>query len=564
MLTRLSVRNLVAIPHVEVDFAPGLTVITGESGAGKSVLLGGLDLALGARASSDFIGHAASRAEAQAEFRADPGSEAAVYMAELELADVDDPAYCITRRTLDREGRSRAFVNDTGVSRQTLAGLGERLVDIQAQHGSVRLSRPEVQRAVFDDYAGAGKNLAETADAFRAWRDAVKELEAQERWGSDESRELLDFQLAELDELDPRTDEYEEVEVEHRRLADSEHRRETVAQAIESLNELDSLRSAAVQLDRVDDPEPTLDAARRNLDVALSMMGDAAVELHRYAERLAPDPQRLRWLEERLGRMLDVARKHRVPPEELPALRLSKRAAVEAWASASEREAEAKLRVAELESRYREAALALRNRRECAIKAFCGEVEAHLCALGLKQARLQVRLSESSSPRAQGLERVDFLISTHPDNPAGPLGQVASGGERARIALAIAIAAAERSALPCLVLDEADIGVGGVSADSIGRILKGVARSTQVICVTHAPQVAALGEHHLCAERSDDGGVALQCLDQEARVEEIARMLSGSSITRKARDHARELLEEGRDAAARHRSDRIRGKGTRK
>ena len=544
MLVRLAVRDLVVIPKLETGFGPGLTVITGESGAGKSVMLDALGLALGARASSDRIRPGASRAEAHAEFAIEADGETAGLLREHGILDEEEPGRCVTRRTLDREGRSRAYVNDIPVTRRTLALLGETLVDIHAQDGSMRLTQRHVQRSMLDDYGKAGGDLARTGEAWRAWREALSEIEAlEEDGGNPERLALLAYQLEELDELDPQPGEYAEIEAEHRRLAGAEQCRETVAAALAALEGADPLRSAAGSLAGINDDEARLVAARDSLDTSLSLLDDAAADLRRYADRLVPDSARLEFLDARLGRLHDVARKHRVEPSTLPELRAGLTEATRQREGRSERLAELQAQRAEREAAWRKAAAALGRRRRKAAKPFAEVVGERMRALGISDGRLEVAFAGAETEH--GLEGVEFHVSTHPDHPPAPLGRVASGGERARIALAIAIVAAERSALPSLVLDEADIGIGGVTADSVGRILRRLANRTQVICVTHAPQVAALGACHLRAGRDAEGTASVTVLDPEQRVEEIARMFSGSEVTDKARAHARQMVADG-------------------
>lgn len=542
MLTSLAVRNLVVIPELEITFAPGLTVISGESGAGKSVLLEALSLALGARAASDRIRPGTARAEARAAFAIAPGSEAAAFLSGNELADPDEPGLCRTRRTLDREGRSRAFVNDTPVTRRTLAELGGALLDIHSQDGSTRLLQRTVQRQLLDDFAGAKPRLEAAAEAWRAWREAEAALAAARdvAAGGPEQQALRAYQLAELDALDPGPDEYEALEAEHRRLADVDRLRGVAAEALQALEDCDGLRRAARELASLDDVAPDLRAAQGSLDDALNLLADAGIALRRYADELEPDPARLAALDARLGTMHDLARKHRVAPQNLPGLRAHLTEETALRKKSGER-----LRSLEKQREYRQrvwhrAAKVLGDVRRRAAPGFAHVVGQRMRTLGIAAGQLEVVFGEAESEH--GLESVALHISTHPDHPPAPLARVASGGERARVALAISVTAAERSPLPCLVLDEADIGVGGATADVVGRMLRKLAETTQVICITHAPQVAALGHHHLRAVRAGAGCLEIEHLSNQERMEELARMLSGAGVTDRARAHARELL----------------------
>ena len=543
MLTRLRVRDLVVIPSLEIEFESGLTVITGESGAGKSILLDALGLALGTRASAERIRRGAPRAEAVAEFSVPHGSDCARYLEERQLADPDDPGRCLARRTIDRSGRSHAFVNDAPVTRATLSALGETLLDAHAQGAGMRIARRNVQLSLLDDYGVPARDRRELAGAWRRWREvrkALEELEADDGGGR-EATALLDYQLQELDDLDPEPGEYETIDAEHTRLSHVDALRESVARAAASLEDCDPLRLAASEIGRLETTDPALGAARENTDSALALIDGALADLRRYAERLEPDPERLAELDARIARMHDVARKHRVDPGQLPAVREEIAARVNARAERSGRRETLEAESERLEAAFRSAALGVRKIRHTAAKAFGREVGRCMQTLGIAGGSLAVAFSDACNER--GLDAVEFLITTNPGHSPASLGKVASGGEQARIALAITVVAAERSALPCLVLDEADIGVGGVTADTVGRMLRRLADRAQVICVTHAPQVAGARQpasHDRARRRRRCHPLVLS---REERVEEIARMLSGARITEQARANARNLLD---------------------
>ena len=542
MLTRLRVNNLVVIPSLEIEFGPGLTVITGESGAGKSVLLDGLGLALGARASADRIRRSASRAEAAAEFTVESNGDCSRYLEDRQLADPDAPCRCVARRTLDRNGRSHAFVNDSPVTRATLAGLGETLVDTHAQGEGMRIARRDVQLALLDDYGVPVRERRALSEAWRDWRQVLSELNALEADGDGDgdAAALLDYQLQELEELDPKPGEYEAIDAEHSRLSQIDALRESAARAAAGLSETDPLRMAASEIGRLEVSDPTLEAARESADAALALIDNALADLRRFAERLEPDPERIAELDSRIARMHDIARKHRAEPHELPRIHAEIADRVAARSARSDRRAALDTEVARLEADYRSAALHIRKIRQKTAKAFGQQVGRCMRTLGIAGGSLSIAFSAACNER--GLDAVEFLVTTSPGQPPAPLGKVASGGEQARIALAITVVAAEKSELPCLVLDEADIGVGGVTADTVGRMLRRLASRAQVICVTHAPQVAALGNQHLSVARSGKDGVSIAALSRDERVEEVARMLSGARVTEQARANARDLL----------------------
>ncbi len=543
MLRSLSVRELVVIPKLDIEFAPGLTVITGESGVGKSVLLEALALALGGRAASDRIRPGAERAEARAEIEAPAGGEAARFIEERELVDEDAPDTVLLRRALDRGGRSRAFVNDRPVTRQVLAAFGAIAVDIHAQDANTRLDARTEQQRLLDDFCLDDGQRDGLATAWRARREARETLEAFEAESpmGEERRSLVAYQLEELATLDPRAEEVAEIETEHGRLARVDTLQEGAAKALEGFGVVDALGATARAMEDLGDPDSDLEAAGEAIDSALSLLGDAERSLRSYAERLEADPERFAVLDGRLSLYQDIARKHRVAPEELANVRERLAAELAGQEGREERHRHLSAQVQERDAAWRKLAKAADTSRRRAAPKFAKRVQERMRALGIAGGGFTVAFAEDLWEG--GLETAGFLVQTHADHPPQPLGRVASGGERARISLAIALVAAESSALPCLVLDEADIGVGGVTADTVGRALRDLARSTQVICVTHAPQVAALGDGHFRVARGAEGETVVESLEGKERVEEVARMLAGANVTAKARAHARDLLD---------------------
>lgn len=544
MLLRLSVRDLVVISALEIEFGPGLTVITGDSGAGKSILLEALGLALGARASVDRIRPEAVRAEASTEWALPQDGDTLRFLEERDLIDPDSPGLCTSRRTLDRKGRSRAFINDHSVTRNTLSSFAQELIDIHAQDENIRLAHRDVQLALFDDYALPAGERSRVGGAWRDRRRAGEELatvEAEIAAGADR-RELLEYQIVELEELDPQSGEYEEIFAEHMRLSQVERLREAVSRAIASMENTEALGTSARELSELGEREADFVSACGNLDASLSLIGDAIGDLRRYESKLVFDPERAKFLDERLRRMHDIARKHHVTPEDLPEVRAKLAEVIGDAAAGSRRREELAGNLEQCEREYRARAKSVGEWRRAAAKVFETEVTEKIQSLGIQGGALVVDFTEAELEH--GFESVEFLIKTHSGRQSAPLAEVASGGEQARISLAISLVAAAKSDLPCLVLDEADIGVGGVTADTIGRMLRTLADRTQVICVTHAPQVAALGNRHLRVRRSTKGNTTIEVLSDDGRAEELARMLSGATVTDKARAHARGLLDE--------------------
>lgn len=540
MLKQLTVQDLALVERLEVSFAPGLTVITGESGAGKSILLAALSLVLGERASSELLRPGAARLDVCAEFDITLTPKLRDRLTALELEDNDHPGTCLLRRTMTADGRSKAFVNGIPVTLQVLRELGENLVDIHGQNENVRLARKDVQLALLDDFALATTDREHVTEIWRSWQQLHRTAESLQANADQQSDRiaLLTYQLQELDGID--TADVEQLFEEHRRLAQVDRLLDTVLAADNALAELDTPGRVSASLDSLNDAHPALDEARSALRDAAALLDDASRHLRRYADILEPDPERLAILSEQIELLHDLARKHKVTPKELPAriqALASELAGIHADTDALEA-ALAKSRI--LEAAFHGSAAALSDKRKQSAKQFVKAVCRVLADLGLARAKLACEFAATENET--GIDAVEFMVTTNPKYPPGPLGRIASGGELARINLAIAVTAAERSALPCLVLDEADVGVGGNLADTVGRLLRRLGSHTQVICVTHAPQVAALGNQHLCVIKTASEDTTIQSLDPAARREEIARMLAGAEVSDKTREYADSLL----------------------
>ncbi len=544
VLRALTVRDFALVQSLDIAFADGLTVITGESGAGKSILLGALGLVLGERAASDTVRPGAPRADVTAEFDLTGYPASRRLLEEQALADPDASGRCLVRRVVGADGRSRAFINGSPVTLQVLRGLCGELIDIHGQHENQRLTEPGVQLALLDDF-GTDPGLRRTCrDSFRAWKRAEREAaELEERLAQRSDRaSLLNYQLEELDALGLAPGELEAVEAEHKRLSQAQDLRAVVSQCLEALEEDATVGRALRLLGALDDAHERLSAALGALRSMDDLMGDAVRDLRAYHESLELDPERLAELDGRLSAIHQLARKHRVAPE-----RLAEHAAAlaeELQGISTDRSALETLHAAVASQRaaFLEHAGKLSEQRRRAAADFARAVSRCMNTLGIKGGALSLEFPPAESET--GLENVEFHVKTNPRYPAGPLTRIASGGERARIGLAIQVVAAEKSAMPCLVLDEADVGVGGTTADVVGRLLRALADHTQVICVTHAPQVAALGHNHLRVRKDERQDTLIDPLAEDSRVEELARMLAGADITEKSREYARALLHE--------------------
>lgn len=549
MLKALSIRDLAIVRGVDIEFEAGLTVISGETGAGKSILVDAVGLALGDRADSGAVRAGAERATITAVF--DLAARADL-VALLDAQGIDAREECVVRRVVGADGRSRAFVNDAPVSVQFLKSLGDRLVDIHGQHAHHSLLERANQRALLDEFGAHVALAREVAKACAEWHGVEQQLAALRGGHRDAASriEFVRFQLDELSQLPIGGQELEELEATHRRAANGERLRNGVASLAQRVfgNER-SARGAVAQaahlareLAGVDDG---LNPLAELLEQASINLDEAERELDHYAGRLGADAGDLARAERVLEEIHAVARKHRCLPGELAEVRARLEDELAALLNHETLERELDTRREALESHYRRQAATLSDRRRAAAGRLATAVQAHLHELALPHARFEVDLTASATPGEHGLDDVEFLVTTNPDLPARPLRKVASGGELSRVSLALQVAAAGVSGVPVVVYDEVDTGVGGRVAAVLARLLKAIAAHRQVLCITHLPQVAAAGERHLQIGKSVKSGVtetSARYLEPGARVDEIARMLGGETITKKTVAHAKELL----------------------
>lgn len=554
MLRHLSIRDFVIVAALDLEFDRGFTVFSGETGAGKSILIDALALTLGARADADVVRTGAARADLTAEF--DAGGELATWLEEHALggeeAGADGERRVLLRRVVDANGRSRAFINGTPATLAQLREVGEMLVDIHGQHAHQLLMRPDAQRALFDTHAGLGAITAGVAGAHRAWREAAQALELAHSRDRELAleRERLAWQLAELDKLAPQPGEWEEISAEHRRLAHSANLIEGVRGALEALSEADGamigqLGSMISKLRDLAEIDPALGDALASLEPAEIQLREGAYSLTHYAQRLELDPDRLAQVERRLDALHSLARKFRLQPEALPQEHEARRMQLAALDAAADLDA-LNAAVERVRQAYMEQAKQLSKSRAKAAKALGAAVTTGMQELSMAGGSFEVALVPLAEGGAHGLEQIEFRVAGHAGVPLRPLAKVASGGELARISLALAVIASAASPTPTLIFDEVDTGIGGGVAEVVGRLLHQLGRHRQVLCVTHLPQVAARGDHHFqVAKASDDGGATLSsvvALDRASRIEEVARMLGGLEITATTRRHAKEML----------------------
>ena len=559
MLLRLAIRNFATVDAVALDFGAGLTVLTGETGAGKSILFDALDLLFGARADSGLVRPGAARCELEAEVTLPQESRALRWLETQDLLDPDTPRQLLLRRVLHADGGSKAWVNARQTTLAALRELAESVLDIHGQHAHQALLRGVEQRRLIDDFGGLAAPREAVRTAHAALRDCEQELAALDSAALNDSaqRELLQYQSEELQAFAPGAEEFTELNADFRRLSQADELREDCAWLLERLEGEeaieDQLGAALRRCEALAAADPTPEDASQALLQSLEAAREARHGLQAAQDRFEGDPERLAEVSERLGAWEDLARKHRCAPAELAthAEELADTLAGAARDDARRQELEGQREA--LRAAYAQAATALSQARTEAGAALAAAVGERLGALGLAHARLEVEVRhEPEQCTPQGGDSVRLLVSLNPGQPLQPLAKVASGGELARISLAIAVCSRSgRRAVPVLLFDEVDVGVGGAIAEAIGEHLRMLAADNQVLCVTHQPQVAALGRAHLHVRKEVRDGATysqIQPLDDEARVEELSRMAGGREITEQTRAHARALLA-GRDLA---------------
>ncbi len=556
MLHSLAIRNFVVVAALDVEFTAGLTVLTGETGAGKSILLDALGLLLGDRFELRQLRPGAPRAELAAEFDVGDAPAVAAWLSEQALAA--DGESLLLRRVLDAQGRSRAWINGSPATLAQLSELGGRLVAIHGQHAHQTLGEAETQRNLVDAFGGFTTLAREVADRHRAWRAAAEQRDAaaQAEQASSAEREFLDRRRNELAMLAVTESEWDELSVTQARLANAADLIAAAHDGVAVLSEADDalavrLAQLVQRLRAAATHDPALATVVSLLDAAGIQVDEAARALRDYQRRLDLDPGELKRVEDRLSAIHDTARRHRVRADALPALLAETEARLRALAESADAEVLA-LRAAETERLYRDAATQLSTKRRFAANELAHRVTVALQTLAMAGGRLEIALTPLAVPASYGLEQVEFRVATHPKQPLGPLARVASGGELSRIALSIQVVASEAGDVPTLVFDEVDSGIGGAVAATVGELLQALGARQQVLCVTHLPQVAAFADQHYRVTKSGSGdGVesALARMTDAERVEELARMLGGTQVTAKTRAHAKEMYDQHRRAS---------------
>ncbi len=556
MLLNLSINDLAIVKTLDLDLENGMSVLTGETGAGKSILLTALGLALGDRADSGYVRPESKRAEINLEFGL---KDAPAALQWLQDNDLDEEQSCLIRRTITQDGRSKAYINNRPVTLMFLQRLGEKLVEIHGQHAHLTLLKSEQQQALLDQYGHHQETVATINNIYRQWHKSNQELQSLLKSNNDQEQrqELLSFQIQELQQLDLENFDYPSLSDEHAKQANLgqiltigqmqldllyDNEQQSVNQMLgQSLNELSALAEFT----------PDLNELTTLLTEAQIQIQESAQQLRRYLDAQEIDPQRLRELEQQISAIQSLSRKHQVNPDQLPQLYEQLSEELDGIAHGSERIEALESEVQQLRQQYFELAGQLHAKRLQTAKKLSGQISAMIKELGMPQGEflIQVEQQPDSSPSLNGQDRIEFLVSANPGLPPKPLVKVASGGELSRISLAIMVATSNDKTTPTLIFDEVDSGIGGGVAEIVGKRLRKLGHNRQVLCVTHLPQVASQAHQHLYVSKSNEQQITsskVSLLDEPQRIEEIARMLGGVEMTDNTLAHAKEMLLSGK------------------
>ncbi|QWD28091.1 DNA repair protein RecN [Polynucleobacter paneuropaeus] len=555
MLQNLALRDFVIVDQLELDLASGFTVLTGETGAGKSILLDALGLVLGERADSSQIREGAQRAEISALFEiADEQIAHCNQWLDDQGFPIDDEGRALLlKRTIEANGRSRAFINGSVATLAQLREAGDQLVDIHGQHAHQLLLKSGAQRELLDRHAGLLPQVNELGELYKQWHDSRKLLSQAENAGQDieRERERLEWQYEELKALSPLEGEWDSIQVDHARLANAAKIITGCQEVIDGLSESENsaesiLSKANLSISDLAEHDPALSEISQALESAQIQVDEAVHSLNRYLQKIDLDPERLGQLEERMQALHAAARKYRTDTNQLPQLLIETSERLDALSASQNIEA-LRSKVKEQEGIYLKAAKLLSQIRSKAATELSQLVTAAMQNLSMAGGQLEIALKSLDEGASFGLEQAEFLVAGHAGSTPRPLAKVASGGELARISLAISVITSKASFTPTLIFDEVDAGIGGAVAETVGKLLRQLGESHQILCVTHLPQVAAQGNQHFKVSKSQSGDKTLSqlnVLSRNERVEEIARMLGGATITDTTRRHARELLEQ--------------------
>ncbi len=557
MLLSIDIRNFAIIKSLQLDWSEGMTVITGETGAGKSIVIDALGLALGERAEQTVVSSGATQAEVSAVFAIAQSSEAFAWLKQNDLLENQDfqdvECEVIVRRVIIKAGRSKCYINGRTVTQSQLKNLGQYLVDIHGQHAHQTLLKGKEQLSLLDRFANHQDLISNVTLAYQQLAEvkAKKKHLEQQKQARDSQRELLTYQVEELQLANPEQSVLDNLEQAHKQAATSQDRLSIVSNALEALSgsdtqsSLDALSMVISQVSELLTIDPSLRGVAETLTDAESLLQDAASELESYRENLDCDPEKLAQLDQQLAQFHDLARKHQVNLSELPEHFIKLQNQLNQLQSDDAALERIQSEYADAVKTYLCQAKLLTSSRTKVARKLEKLVTKKIQPLAMEggQFSIQIKSRENYSPL--GMEDVEYLVSANPGQPLQPMSKVASGGELSRISLAISTTTSEQQLIPCIIFDEVDVGIGGATADTVGQLLLQLASGRQVLCVTHQPQVAAYGNHHLVASKtkaSDSTTTSISQLDQKQRIDEIARMLGGKTISDKTISHAKEML----------------------
>ena len=555
MLTQLTINNFAIVRQLEIELAKGMSVITGETGAGKSIAIDALGLCLGQRIETSMVREGQERAEICATFFIEPTNPAYQWLQEQELQDPDNPSDCILRRVINADGRSKAFINSTPVSASQLKEIGQYLIHINGQHASQLLLKNDYQLQLVDTFAHHKDLLAQMREDYRVWKNLQTQVKTfQQKVSENEAKkQLLQYQVEELDEFALRPNEYLELEEDQRRLSNSEQLTQLSQSALQLLSEnetvsIDSMLYRATQyIDELSELDPRYASVQTMLNDALIQVQEATSEVQHLASHIEQDPMLLQEIEQRLGQALQLARKHNVKPEELVEWHQKLKAELTALLDFSESEERLILEEKAAFEKMQHTAKQLHESRCQAAEKLAQQVTDSIKGLAMENAEFFIEVnSDLTKVAANGADNIVFTLRSNLGQQAQPLAKVASGGELSRISLAIQVLTSDQSAIPTLIFDEVDVGISGKTASVVGKLLRQLGDKCQVLCVTHLPQVACHGHHQFNVEKftvDDKTETKMTALSQEERVPALARLLGGSEITDLALANAQEMLD---------------------
>ena len=555
MLTQLTINNFAIVRQLEIELAKGMSVITGETGAGKSIAIDALGLCLGQRIETSMVREGQERAEICATFFIEPTNPAYQWLQEQELQDPDNPSDCILRRVINADGRSKAFINSTPVSASQLKEIGQYLIHINGQHASQLLLKNDYQLQLVDTFAHHHDLLAQMREDYRAWKNLQTQVKTfQQKVAENEAKkQLLQYQVEELEEFALRPNEYLELEEDQRRLSNSEQLTQLSQSALQLLSEnetvsIDSMLYRATQyIDELSELDPRYASVQTMLNDALIQVQEATSEVQHLASHIEQDPILLQEIEKRLGQALQLARKHNVKPEELVEWHQKLKAELTALLDFSESEERLILEEKAAFEKMQRTAKQLHESRCQAAEKLAQQVTHSIKGLAMENAEFFIEVdSDLTKVTANGADNIVFTLRSNLGQQAQPLAKVASGGELSRISLAIQVLTSDQSAIPTLIFDEVDVGISGKTASVVGKLLRQLGDKCQVLCVTHLPQVACHGHHQFNVEKftvDDKTETKMTALSQEERVPALARLLGGSEITELALANAQEMLD---------------------